>query len=122
MENLRFRAWDKEDKRMKEVFNIDFHRFTAIVGFRLSEPKSFLSDDPLIIMQSTGLKDKNSVEIYEGDVVKTKYGEIGYIRWFKGSFDFCDIEGQAFYLFSIGAGQPFEIIGNQYEHTHLLEE
>ncbi|ANK37578.1 hypothetical protein AOB58_776 [Staphylococcus sp. AntiMn-1] len=119
----KFRAWDKEDERMKEVFNLDFHRYTAIVGFRLSEPKSFLGDKPLVIMQSTGLKDKNGVEIFEGDIVKTKYGEhgrhIGVVKY--GGTKFYS-EGVKQYLsWHEDLNGLFEIIGNRYEHPHLLE-
>ena len=143
MENLRFRAWDKEDKRMKEVFNIDFHRFTAIVGFRLSEPKSFLSNDPLIIIQSTGLKDKNGVEIFENNIVNVHefinvggiegYDEgeketIGIIKydclydspipeWYLQTKDDCI----SFSYMDLHE-ESFEVIGNKYEHPNLLEE
>lgn len=121
---IKFRAWDKEDKRMKEVFNLDFHRYTAIVGFRLSEPKSFLSDDPLIIMQSTGLKDRNGVEIFEGDVVKTKYGErgrhIGVVKYDGAKFYSNGVKQYLSWYEDLNG--VFEIIGNKFEHPHLLEE
>lgn len=128
MENLRFRAWDKEDNRMKEVFNLDFHRYTAIVGFRLSEPKSFLGDNPLIIMQSTGLKDKNGVEIFEGDIISC---EIETIEKFIiceqcGCFGIRDEIDGFISLNSINETlsihKEFEVIGNKYEHPHLLKE
>lgn len=123
MENLRFRAWDKEEERMKEVFNLDFHRYTAVVGFRLSEPKSFLGDNPLIIIQSTGVKDKNGVEIFEGDVVKTKYGEhgrhIGVVKY--GGAKFYSNGVKQYLSWYEDLNGLFEIIGNQFEHPHLLE-
>lgn len=138
----KFRAWDKEDKTMKEVFNLDFRRYTAVVGFRLSEPKSFLGDDPLIIMQSTGLKDVNNIEVFENDIAKVhefinigvdayEEGEketIGIIKygclydspipeWYLQikddcvSFSYMDLHEES-----------FEVIGNKYEHPHLLKE
>lgn len=132
MENLRFRAWDKEDERMKEVFNIDFHRFTAIVGFRLSEPKSFLSDDPLIIMQSTGIKDKNGIDIFEGDILKIfvlgNQGAIAKVIFKNGMFGIeDDMHGYGYdkglySLHQILSLRDAEILGNKYEHPNLLED
>lgn len=132
MENLKFRAWDKEDKRMKEVFNLDFHRYTAIVGFRLSEPKSFLNDRPLIIMQSTGVKDNNGVEIFEGDVLKVFIfdgkGPHAKVISKNGIFGIEDdmfgygYDKGLYTLNQIISIRDAEVIGNIYEHPHLQEE
>ncbi|MDW3946619.1 YopX family protein [Staphylococcus saprophyticus] len=121
MENLKFRAWDKEDKRMKEVFNLDFHRYTAIVGFRLSEPKSFLGNDPLIIMQSTGLKDVHDNEFFDKDIARDiDSEELGLVEYFNGAFVMKFASGDGADLYDVK--DNFEIIGNQYQRPHLLKE
>lgn len=143
LENLKFRAWDKFDKTMKEVFDLNFHRYTAVVRFRLSEPKSFLGNDPLIIMQSTGFKDKHGVEIFEGDIVNVhefinvggiegyeegeremigivKYGGIfnsPISEWYLENSDGCI----SFSYIDIH-DESFEVLGNIYENRDLLEE
>lgn len=119
---IKFRAWDKEDERMKEVFNLDFHRYTAIVGFRLSEPKSFLNDRPLIILQSTGLKDAHGTEIYEKDIVRDSYGDVLLIEWLDGGFVLTDFFSSGYDHYEIDDIDSHEVIGNQFEHPHLLEE
>jgi uncharacterized phage protein (TIGR01671 family) len=68
------------------------------------------------LMQYTGLKDKNGVEIYEGDVVK-QYAD-GRLRAVKRTTVYWNEDLAAF---NVTAKTQLEVIGNIYENAELLK-
>ena len=65
MREIKFRAWVSKAKLMLRVTDIDFE--DKSIGCK--DNATQWNDYEYLIMQYTGLKDKNGVEIYEGDVV-----------------------------------------------------
>jgi len=96
------------------------------------------------LMQYTGLKDKNGVEIYEGDIIRGETDRfaspryignnrkgrdfVGITEYSQGSFRMVikdkkviNYLGGKTQLFFKG-NDDYEVIGNIYEHPHLLEK
>jgi len=83
--------------------------------------EDFDFDEKMIVMQCTGLKDKNNKWIYEGDIVKDinipSYFCI--VEWIKGGFYLKSTVSNSFLLFDT---TQQEVIGNIYENPELLEK
>lgn len=86
-------------------------------------------DAECVIMQYTGIKDKNGKEIYEGDIVKKHDDQIHFT--YKGEVTFGIVELETDFGFQHNPmcwkvddhpiDGTFEVIGNIYENTDLLE-
>ena len=74
-------------------------------------------------MQFTGLLDKNSVEIYEGDLVKEDGSELVYkVGFDRGHFTLTDIKSGYDRLGIWNVHNHMKIIGNIWESSHLNAE
>jgi uncharacterized phage protein (TIGR01671 family) len=116
--DIKFRAWD--GKKML-VFNS--HRFTSdydlVFGEDITERHyidTYFEGDQLKLMQYTGLKDKNGKEIYEGDIMSF-LGENWVVEYFVSYASFVISKGND--LSNITTQE--EVIGNIYEHKHLID-
>ena len=141
----RYRAWVKIGKRMvfsEDILDIDYENkeiVTQQVYFENGLPDDrdiYCYDfDEIELMQSTGLKDKNGKEIFEGDIVKRYRSPFFKAKWEyqietvikeKASLLLGREFGKNFW--TIPFDSPFaesvllEVIGNIYENPELLED
>lgn len=113
----RYRAWDKLSNYIFDVALIDFDTQMVKLG-----GCKYRNLDDVILMQSTGLKDKHDVEIFEGDVVKqemliptSRIEEItGVVKMLEGAWTIVNDKKEiACNLWREGA--EMEVIGNVWE-------
>lgn len=120
----KFRAWDSYYEKMVEVLGIDFEYKVAYVKPKDGDSYEVHFDN-LQFLQSTRLKDKNSVEVFKGDIVRCTRGcphEVVWLEEYGGTF----LGGMpAWYLSGLKEGYAWtgeeEMIGNIYENLELLE-
>ena len=114
MREIKFREWETERKTMVVGEREDYD---DSVGFRFAHEEG----GRRILMQYVGIKDKNGVEIYEGDILS--YFGFEYEVIFEESA-FGWYEGGQFYAFAemaIDEIAKTKIIGNRYENPELSE-
>lgn len=130
----RFRAWDKDFKTMYEaddIVYIDFEEKQICVKTLFFERASRYDFNDIVLMQSTGLKDKNGKGIFEGDIIAINLEgietpitakvfqnrKIGILMF----HSFEDNEDVPMVELLEGNSVEFAIIGNIWEDPELIE-
>lgn len=134
MRDIKFRCWDTENKEMLDIQELDYRdSYNGQPMIRTTMYSDYYDTEDMILMQYTGLKDKNGKEIYEGDIIYCKKYiggnwiedciEKGYVNFNNGEFGLYRKQGyyQSLYKFK-EYDYEFEVIGNMYDNPELLSE
>ena len=128
----KFRAWDTTNKEMfKDTFAItESGQVVVVEQESVASSPDYVFVDHLVIMQSTGLVDKNGKEIFEGDVLELKdCGEtIGNVKVYWDDslalfqLDAIIVDEKApIYKVVDDENYSYIVVGNIYENPELLE-
>lgn len=141
---IKFRIWDKKSKKMRNVESIGFGMIgISTKGYPVVNAlgKSCIVNEDILIHRENGeyelmqyieIKDKNDVEVYEGDIIKFDYygkeeisSVIEYSMGVYGFFiDGVSSEADDYWTIAdliANVGKDFEVVGNIYENKELLE-
>lgn len=129
MRQIKFRAWDKKENKM-------YHNVGVVGSFIILEHEQSGYDfyeidlnlydnmtDDYHIMQYTGLRDRNGIEIYEGDIViglRRIYDDYFHekVTYLNGCYMFGGFNAHEYF----NKHQQIEVIGNVYDNPDLLND
>lgn len=118
---IKFRTWVIDNKKMLHGRNaMAIKRFTPNYGH---------TDNEVVVMQYAGLMDKNSVEIFEGDILRLRNGQLTEVFFQSGSFVISKLTTVSLHdkkkanITHLLCNESLDsaIVGNIYEHPELLE-
>ena len=146
MRELKFRAWDKNNRRMIGIEQLVFDINGELVSIYGNGPdfsndlEALMGEKPdlndAVLMQFTGLHDKNGRGIYEGDILRVtgEDGEsyVATVKWFGDEYyPAFDLEGipatwnydaNALSTIFQSGFETCEVIGNIHDTPELLED
>lgn len=130
---LKFRAWEGGTaSRMYPTEEVMLFNGSIWIPDEGSDTHEWVENNDLELMQSTGLKDKNGQEIFEGDVIQYQNTKVpsadskGIVKYFDNwamfGIDVEHNEPRALFFNGLADHISLEVVGNIYENKEFLED
>ena len=130
-----YRVWDKETKTMynhiagyNELGYDNCPNEPALLLYNKKDEIKAAYIKDVILLQDTGFKDINNIEIYNGDILHKDFCWPVFIEYYKGGFRVRDIDKIRYVNLIIDANidkfdlSGWKVVGNIYENPELREE
>ena len=137
MREIKFRAWCRRrnkigtkqnemgmcDVSLQGLMNIHSTDFAFTLTGERGYNERYVLHDETILMQYTGLKDKNDVEIYEGDIIESIFNyankEPRFVVYNEEECRFLQMDKSGHYIYN--KIKDITVIGNIYENKDLIK-
>lgn len=119
----KFRVWNKALNQMGKVATMEYDSYGLEVHYWAGGDYYIDDIDDITLMQSTGLLDKNGVEIFDGDIVQ--WSDTIYTVFYDNTeaayrLRPCDERWSVDYISNYTNGNSLEVIGNIHENPELV--
>jgi uncharacterized phage protein (TIGR01671 family) len=118
MREIKFRTWNKKTNTMCLLCPLDGIGHCCCGESSLNE--DYFKNDDYVVMQYTGLKDKNGKEIYEGDLLGDPTHIMFKVEFVMGSFMARNTKNDNDLRLLYYVADSLPVIGNIYENPELL--
>ncbi len=134
MHDIKFRAWDNLEKRMRKVVSLHWQGDKLISAKLEGDNEPIPTEGRLVIEQYTGLIDKDGIEICGGNTVEVKHSDwteptIHVVKWCGDekypAFNLRPELDETVNNLALAAQSDFfsvKVVGNVHENPELLEE